>query len=330
MNDDPINELSPEEGAAALPAAAKAALGQRLRAAREAQGLSAQDVADDLKIGVRKVAAIEAEHWEQLPKPPFLRGFVRNYAKILNLDGTRLYEEFDALVGEGEKPADFNLKPSLRTPFPQRTRGAHDSGLSRFMRVSTLLLVVVAALIGWSGTESFHRSEEIMTSWLADRARPQPIQPAAPEPITHEPITNEPVPAAAGGAMSSGLATQPAAADPNGPAQRSAAAQSSPAANAAPLTLASVSTILVPVDNANLSGDLILRFNDDSWVEVRQADGKILMSQLNHAGAGKALDGAPPLELVIGNAPGVALQYHGSAVDLAPFTRDRVARLTLK
>jgi cytoskeleton protein RodZ len=73
-----------------------------------------------------------------------------------------------------------------------------------------------------------------------------------------------------------------------------------------------------------------MRFNDDSWVEVRQADGKILMSQLNHAGAGKALDGAPPLELVIGNAPGVALLYRGSTVDLAPYTRDRVAHITLK
>jgi cytoskeleton protein RodZ len=73
-----------------------------------------------------------------------------------------------------------------------------------------------------------------------------------------------------------------------------------------------------------------LVFTDESWVEIRDAEGRVLFSQLNQPGTRRKVEGAAPFSLVIGNATGVQLRYNDADVDLAPFTRTDVARLTLK
>ncbi|MBU4612857.1 DUF4115 domain-containing protein, partial [Achromobacter sp. GG226] len=67
-----------------------------------------------------------------------------------------------------------------------------------------------------------------------------------------------------------------------------------------------------------------------SWVEVRDANGTIVLSSTLQPGAQTSVEAAPPARVVIGNATGVQLQWQGAAVDLAPFRRGNVARLTLE
>ena len=64
--------------------------GAQLRATREAFGLSLEEVAQQLKLAPRQVIALEDEDFAQLPGRTFVRGFVRNYARLLNLDGDQL------------------------------------------------------------------------------------------------------------------------------------------------------------------------------------------------------------------------------------------------
>ncbi|MEO8409754.1 MAG: DUF4115 domain-containing protein, partial [Propionivibrio sp.] len=71
-------------------------------------------------------------------------------------------------------------------------------------------------------------------------------------------------------------------------------------------------------------------FRQPAWVEVRDASGKIVFSQLNQAGTQRIVAGQPPYTLVVGNASQVALQYKGAAVDLSKSSKDDVARLTLE
>jgi cytoskeleton protein RodZ len=73
-----------------------------------------------------------------------------------------------------------------------------------------------------------------------------------------------------------------------------------------------------------------LLFDKDSWVEVTDRNGKILLSQINPEGTEQNLDGAPPFSLVIGKAKNVHLYYKGKLVDLTPYTNIEVARLTLE
>jgi cytoskeleton protein RodZ len=73
-----------------------------------------------------------------------------------------------------------------------------------------------------------------------------------------------------------------------------------------------------------------LLFDRESWVEIKDADGRIVFSQLNPPGSRRNVVGEAPFSIIIGNATGVKLRYNNTDVDLAPFTRTDVARLTLK
>ncbi len=76
-------------------------------------------------------------------------------------------------------------------------------------------------------------------------------------------------------------------------------------------------------------GRIRLEFDRESWVEIRDREGKTLMSQLNPAGSRRVVLGRPPLFLVIGNGAAVRLTYNNSPVDLKPYIQIEVARLTL-
>ena len=76
-------------------------------------------------------------------------------------------------------------------------------------------------------------------------------------------------------------------------------------------------------------GRIRLEFDRESWVEIRDRDGKTLMSQLNPAGSRRVVIGRRPLSLVIGSGAAVRLIYNDKPVDLKPYIQIEVARLTL-
>jgi cytoskeleton protein RodZ len=75
---------------------------------------------------------------------------------------------------------------------------------------------------------------------------------------------------------------------------------------------------------------ILLEFDQLSWVEIKQANGRILLSQLNPAGTRQLIEGVPPFDLVIGNAANVRLKYNDKPVDLKPYFKVDVARLALE
>lgn len=77
-------------------------------------------------------------------------------------------------------------------------------------------------------------------------------------------------------------------------------------------------------------GRIQLQFGSQSWVEIKEHDGRTLMSQLNSPGTRSVVVGRPPMTLVIGNAADVRLVYNDKPVDLKPYIQIEVARLTLK
>jgi len=115
-----------------------------------------------------------------------------------------------------------------------------------------------------------------------------------------------------------------------------------PAAPPAPIEVAAappasvVETPAAPVQRPSGGGGGVvgearirLEFDRESWVEIRDRDGKALMSQLNPAGSRRVVLGRPPLSLVIGNGAAVRLTYNDKPVDLKPYIEIEVARLTL-
>ena len=319
----------PEE-VAPLPDAPRESLGMRLRNARTAQGLSLETLSAQLKITPRKITAIEDERYSELPAGPYRRGIIRNYAKALGLDPAAAAEAFEREVGPTPAALDLTLRPSLRTPFPQRPSGSNDSGLGRFMVTATVALLLVAAAIAWSGTASFRTTTAMLYSLAGNRTSAR---------VPHLVLGAKAIPTAVDKLRNPRSADEMAGQNPGvGPVVVS---QTLPAAPLAPVSTALASTDTVVPDPSSAhtsdaavgsaaSAALVLHFADASWVEIKQADGKVLVSQQVPSGSQKSIEGSPPFEIIIGNAPSTVLEYRGSTVDLAPYTHDRVARLTLR
>src|ERR1041385_5230140 len=72
---------------------AVAGIGEALRSTRERKGLSIDQVAQETRISARFLEALEAETFEELPAPVYVRGFLRSYANFLHLDPTPLLED---------------------------------------------------------------------------------------------------------------------------------------------------------------------------------------------------------------------------------------------
>lgn len=119
----------------------------------------------------------------------------------------------------------------------------------------------------------------------------------------------------------------PSMAAPAAPAAAASAPTPEPAAAEPPVAVPTPAPVAAPA----ASDGLRLSFREEAWVEVVQADGRVLLSQLNAAGTERQIEGKPPLRLVIGNASGVEVEYKGRRIDLKPATSsENVARITLQ
>lgn len=114
--------------------------GQTLRTEREKRNLNIEDVAEQLKINVRQLRALENGDIDSLPHPAYARGFLRSYAKLLGLDpeqGQQLSGSVDSEV-KGMQENSGNQAP-LAPPTLQKTGR---SGMSRLAYILLTLFVI--------------------------------------------------------------------------------------------------------------------------------------------------------------------------------------------
>lgn len=283
--------------------------GLQLAAERQRQGLSVGEIAGRLRLHPRQIAAIEAEQLEVLPKGTFLRGFIRNYAKEVRLDPAPLLQALEASgAAPGERDLTTGSGPS------SAMRAAAQETMSRAVVIGGALAALV--LFGVIG-------------WIASRPAQMPVAVGAGA----QAPTSTPAPAPA--SIASAPATAPAAASPVAPP---VALQERPASEL-PL-VAAAPAVAATAANAGSAGagtsagqvGVRLTFRERAaWVEITQADGRVLFSGMNDPGTERRIAGLPPLRLLVGNASTVDLEFRGKPVDLKPHTRaDDLARLTLE
>ena len=290
MSDTPeLQTASPE---------AEAGPGRTLERLRTERKLSVADVAQRLKYGARQIEALEAEEFDRLPGATFVRGMVRGYAKLLEIDPEPILGSLDRCYVPGEVSLDLRAK---RVPFPQ---GGKRRGNHVYLFLSLVVTVIVAGLLYEWQVGAFPWARHLASN--ATQAQPQPAKP-------------RPAPAEA---------PPPQAAVPVAPP---APAAEKPAAVAAavPAPQAQSPAVAQP-QAAGGEGKIRMEFAGESWVEIKDRDGQMLMSQLNPTGSRRVVSGRAPLSLVIGNAANVRLTYNDQAVDLKPYIQIEVARLMLQ
>lgn len=286
--------------------------GATLRSLREARGLSIDGVAQALKLAPRQVEAIEAEDFAALKGPTFARGFVRNYAKLLQTDPSPLVAQIDQRLA----PREVDLMPPSNASGDMPSTAA-SRGMPRSLAVlaATAFAGLLALMAYDHYTDSVNRSRRQDVSVEPKSAAP-PAAVAPPADAGREPGIS--APAAAPPTEGAGVVPSPpgAPATELKPAADLVPAQPAPAPSAAPPE---------PGDGHKLG----FRFGRDSWVEVRDGEGKVLLSRTLPAGSSHVVEGRGPFSLIIGNAQFVELTLDGQPVDLVPHTGLTVARVKL-
>ena len=282
---------------------ASAGPGAIVRSQREALGLTCRDVADSLNLTVRVVDDIESENWSRLPGPAFTRGYLRAYAKLLEIDANEVATAFEAAIERGDVCAESDVLP-IRTrhglgvaDLAQRHPGA--------VLTSAVAGVICAALIVlwmvWPAPrDAAVAAEAVAPSMVAPRPKATPATQLAKE-QGKAVIPN----------VSSVVATTPPTSTP---------AEAPHPPHDAP-----------GIRRITRDGDdrLQFTFTEDCWVEIKDADGNSLYSALSQAKDTLNLVGHRPFHILLGNAPAVTLAYNGEQIVLSPHTRNKVATLVL-
>jgi cytoskeleton protein RodZ len=282
------------------------AIGPSLKEAREARGLSVEDVASHLRLSTRQIHALENDEFSALPESTITRGFIRNYARLLEINSEPLLDTYRAYSPTGTpKAITIQSANILISGGDRRPWLAYISAS-----------VVIAALLG---------------AWLLYFEHPQTppageAQPAPPVAAEQESqAVTEPLPIAALPA-----AEREASQSTEEVQNQATAPVSIPPAEAAAAPAAPNTTTAVPQAAAKDLSTISMRFAEQSWVSVTDRDNKEILNKNKPAGSDEDIEGRKPLKLVIGNAAGTTLTYNGKVIDLAPYTKLNVARLTLE
>lgn len=315
-------------------------IGAHLRAEREGAGLSVEEVAAALKMSPRQVAAMEGEHFEELPGPAFVKGFLRNYGKYLGID----VEPY--IAARWPAPATVELRP-ITNACGTMPNGRRRGG--RRLPLIVVAVLVLALALGWyfdgfrlDGARDSAATEEVAgqqavpseQSALPEdwHAAPEEDELSAGASWADSPLiarTAELSAGAAAAAVESGGVESTAKETPA--TELSAADEAPPVAE--PVAVEPAAAEPAPVQSetaASGPGRLVLRLRGDAWIQVSDTE-RSLYTGLSAAGSTRVVQGRPPFALVIGNAAEVELEYDGRVIDLKPHTQaSGVARLKVE
>ena len=265
-------------------------IGQRLRAAREKNGLSLEQAGQQLRLPVAIIEAMEREDWARLGAPIYVRSYLGSYLRLLDLP----QELLQPVVAPAPTPA---LVPMTSR---SRLRRTLDKSLRNVVYlVMTAVLVVPVVLVA----RHYQNAERPLSLTL----EPDPSVLPAPGPV------DEPADASAAVALPAPT-MEPASPEP-------VMASMAPVPNKAPMPE-------LPATVAGQEG-LVLRFSGQSWLEVNDPQGRRLERALLDAGAERRYADGEVGYITLGNAAAVEVLNDGRPVNLEPFRAANVARFTV-
>ena len=295
-------------------------IGVALKSAREQRNMTVEDACTHLRISPHQVKALESDDFAVLPEAMIARGFIRNYARLLEIDAEPLLQAYRAfmpsvaprtltlksenilITGKDRRPW---LKYIVASLFIALFLGAWQFYMDYTPKSSAQQAVLPTENTDGHADASTSASEETVSDNTVTGSLPVAALPAAERMPTEE----------AQAALAPADVTSGASASANG-------------------------TVTITNTNQPLSDDvkvavkatakLKLSFSQTSWVNVTDRNKKMIFDKIMPAGSEEIIEGQPPLEVVIGNVPGSKLMFNDKLVDLAPYTKSNVARVTLE
>ena len=281
--------------------------GSLLKKAREAQGLHIGALAVSLKVPVSKLEALEAGQLEELSGSVFARALASSVCRTLKIDPTPVLAQLPQAV-----TSQLHQKGDLNEPFRGESRGPSLIGSDRALR--PLGLAVAALLLGALLLVFLPNLRQLLPGHGQDAETTATV--AAESSVSP---TGGNSAAAVEAAAPANVATPVTTTDQRTPAI-------APAAPVAPAPVSKASAT-VPAPSV-AGGDELLSFkaSGDSWVEVTDAKGVVLLRKMLHAGESVPLLASGPVKVVVGRIDVTEVTVRGQLRDLKAQTKDNVAR----
>lgn len=309
--------------------------GAILKAAREAKGLSIETVATQLHLRPRIISDIEQDIFDNIASTTYVRGYIRNYARFINADLNDIQLCLNHQLPE--------IVPPAMQSFSRKT--THQARNSRLNLVTYLILAVLIAMfvLWWVQKSSLLTNIDVSMPTVeeiaAEANMPEPQQIIPTEQTGDTQATMDDGTAVDLNAEQASVAAS-AEIDavtnnleqPNSSSIAMPASTLTPAANST-LNQASTESI-VNLDSTALSvsgteGLLTIQLSGDCWINVTDANGKVLVDGVKTAAKSVEVRGTKPFKVILGAPQVASISLDGDQVSLAEFANGRVARLTL-
>lgn len=332
QEDNPINDPQTEFVGFIVPSGC----GNVLKAEREAQGLSLSEVCKSLRLSVNQIQAIEEDDFANLPKQSIVRGFIRNYARLLKIDAEPILKAFQNIV-----PDEAPLSLSVKATADESVIGAKEMKFTPKIIANIAFGLMVLFALAYLYTHYIKPHAKTVDGLALNADEIQKISPdmmplPLPNPV-NQPSKNETTSAVS---IQNVGATETSNSDKTNDFQSSMAStfekklntQATIESTQAEATLPALNPLpIANINGAPLPGESQLSFklNEQSWVRVETPDGKKIFSELLQAGS-QTLNAKPPFTIIIGNASATKIAINNIDYDLTPVTRANVARVQIK
>lgn len=277
--------------------------GEALRSAREQASYSLAFVTSQTHLKAEIIEALEQEKFDELSGDVFIRGYIRTYTKLLELDAEPLIAAY-----EKSKPA----KPqAVATVVAQPRRKRRTMGVDPVVIWSTAAVVIISIglLVSWWTHES--TEAPVQLTEVADKFEdPLPLEESASDRgaiADHQVGLGNVSPEIDSSLQTPSVISKPISQPAEQVVQR---ARVEELAIEAPLSGGNVDKVRI-----------IVRYNEESWTEIFDARKRRLLHGLIQPGAVRIISGQAPLNVFLGNSPGVELEINGKPFDHSPYVR---------
>jgi cytoskeleton protein RodZ len=288
-----------------------------LKAAREAAGLHIAALSAALKVPVKKLEALEAGRYSELPDLTFARALASSACRQLKIDPAPILQQIPQSVA----PKLGAQRDALNAPF---NAGHDDAPINVLSWLSKpALLAAIALLLGALVIVFMPQAESPPAAVIGEPAGAEPV-------VIAEPVAaQEPVgPDAPDGAPQSAASK---AAEAPSPAVSTVAGTQVPAVINPPVAALVSGAPATSAGAAANSGSLLsIAATGESWVEVVNGSGTVVTKRLMQSGDVIDFSAAPPYTVVLGKSDAAQVTVRGRAFDTAPFARNNVARFEVK
>ncbi len=303
--------------------------GKRLRKAREGLGLSAEDVAGELRLSVSQIKALEQDDYTELPGATYVRGYLRSYARLVKVD------EDSVLPPLQPEPIARSVHAIAR---PVQRQARSSDRWVRLMSYGLGILLIGLVIVWWRSQGGFDFEKDllaglpdlVMEKMDSDRTVAKTtVKEDKPIQITASPVETviSQSELQASKLIASSTADTEQRTTPSAVGEQDERPNQE---NVPPPAVTATASSRSPTVSATKVGKIVLKFSQASWAEVRDASDERLLHQSFHAGREVEVEGTPPFSVFLGNAGGVRMEYNGKPFDISPHQTGLYARFVIE